>query len=226
MADFLSLNLLNLFTFYLTVAFVISTFRRLRQYRDIAHLVVTLSGRWPRVLQQIKKHWLMFLTWTTFRPTALAISLIAIQVVCTRIIWPEAQITGYDLLGEWWMLPVIVLTGAAMLAVDLYFIIRVGQIDREETERYLDEAEHWLTSWKAPVVKVFTLGFINPRKMVDTEVRKALEEGKGLLHATLWWVSLQAGLRVLFGLSLWIVWAIHPGLGRISMAFSYLAQLV
>src|ERR1700677_1090375 len=173
MDDFLKFNLLNLFTFYLTVAFVVSTFRRLRQYRDIMHLVMTLSGRWPRVLQHIKKHWLMFLTWTTFRPAALAISMILIQVVCTRLIWPGAKITGNDLFAEWWMLPGIGLSGASMVAVDLYFIIRVGRIDRIETEKYLDEAEHWLTSWKAPVVRWATLGFINPRKMVDIEVRKA-----------------------------------------------------
>ena len=138
--------------------------------------------------------------------------MIVIQVVCTRIIWPEADITGNDLTTEWWMFPGICLAGEAMLAVDLYFIIRVGRIDRVETERYLDEAEHWLTSWKAPVVRWFTLGFINPRKMVDIEVRKAMEEGKGLLHQTLWWVSLQAGLRVLFGLTLWIAWAVLPSL--------------
>ena len=48
MDDLLKFNLLHLFTFYLTVAFVLSTFRRLRQYRDIVHLVMTMSGRWPR----------------------------------------------------------------------------------------------------------------------------------------------------------------------------------
>jgi hypothetical protein len=96
-----------------------------------------------------------------------------------------------------------------MLAVDLYFIVRVGVIDRAETERYLDEAEHWLTSWKAPVIHIVTFGYINPRQMVYVEVRKAVEEGRGLLHRTLWWMSAQAGLRILYGLLLWVAWALH-----------------
>ncbi len=31
-----------------------------------------------------------------------------------------------------------------------------------------------------------------------------------MLHRNLWWMSVQAGLRVLFGLSLWFAWAVHP----------------
>lgn len=209
MGDLSRMNLINLFTFYLTVAFVIGTFRRLRQYRDIVDLARTFPGRYPRVLLQIKKHWLMFLTWSTFRPAILALSLIAVQMVCSRVIWPQAHLTLGHLLDEWWMLPLVFFSGVAMLGVDGYFIVRVGQIDRKETVRYLDEAEHWLTSWKSPVIRVFTFGYINPHRMVDVEVRKALEEGRGLLNRNLWWMSLQAGLRVIFGLSLWLSWAVN-----------------
>lgn len=210
MSDIFQLNLINLFTFYLTVAFVISTFRRLRQYRDVANLARSMPGRWPRTLQQIKKHWLMFFTWSTFRPAIAAFILIAAQMICSRIIWPSAHLTLRDLNVEWWMWPAVGLTLAAMLCVDLYFIIRVGRIDRHATEKYLDEAEHWLTSWKAPVVRILTFGYINPRKIVDLEVQKALMEGKGLLNRSLWLISAQAALRVLFGLSLWLTWAFHP----------------
>lgn len=214
MGEFAHTNLINLFTFYLTAVFALSTLRRLRQYGAIANLAKSMPGRWPRVLGQIKKHWVMFLTWSTFRPAIVAIVLIVAQMVCSRIIWPQAEINLHDLTSEWWMLPLVGLTGLIMTAVDLYFIIRVGQIDRGETERYLDEAEHWLTSWKAPAIRVVTLGFINPRRMVDTEVRKAMEESRGLLNRNLWWISLQAALRVLFGLCLWISWAVHPSIGR------------
>ena len=210
MDDFAQMNLLHLFTFYLTAVFIVGTYRRLRQYRDIAELVRTMPGRWPHVLQQIRKHWLMFLTWSTFRPAIVALCLIAAQMVCSRIIWPQAQLTPGNLLEAWWMVPLVGIAAGAMLGVDLYFVIRVGQIDRGETARYLDEAEHWLTSWKAPVIRAVTFGYINPRKIVDIEVRKAMEEGRGLLHRNLWWISVQAALRVLFGLCLWISWAVHP----------------
>jgi hypothetical protein len=214
MNDFTQLNLIVLFTFYMTAIFVVSTFRRLKQYSDIVDLARSMPGRWPRVMQQIKEHWVMFFTWSTFRPASLALFLIVVQMVCSRVIWPTAHLTIRDLLAEWWMVPFVGLSATAMVSVDLYFVIRVGHIDRGLTQKYLDEAEHWMTSWKTPVVRVFTLGFINPRKIVATEVRKAMEEGKGLLHRNLWWISIQASLRVLFGLCLWTSWAVHPAIGK------------
>src|SRR5580692_6229139 len=123
------MNLIPLFTFYLTVIFVVGTFRRLRQYRDIVNLVRSMPGRWPRVLKQIKKHWVMFFTWSTFRPAILAIVLIVVQMICSRLIWPKARLTVNDLFIVWWMIPAVGLAAAAMLSVDLYFVIRVGRID-------------------------------------------------------------------------------------------------
>lgn len=214
MQEALDLNLIHLFTFYLAAAFLLSTVRRLRQYHDVAQLAFAAPNRWPRVLEQIKGHWIMFLTWTTLRPAAIALGLLLAQMICSRMIWPTANLTLRDLLDEWWMTTLVLVALAAMLAVDLYFIIRVGTIDRSETARYLDEAEHWLTSWKAPLIKTVTLGYINPRQMVYVEVQKAVAEGRGLLHRTLWWMSAQAGLRTLYGLLLWLTWAVHPVIER------------
>jgi hypothetical protein len=129
-------------------------------------------------------------------------------MIAAKILWPTATITGNDLLNHWWLAPVLTLFAAAMLAIDGYGILRVGRIDRKETEKYLDEAEHWLSSWKAPLVKALTFGHINPRKIVDTEVRKAMEQGNTLLQSTFWWMSLQSGVRLLFGISLWLSWAL------------------
>ena len=100
----------------------------------------------------------MFLTWATLRPAAVALGLLFVQMICSRLIWPTANLTLRDLLDDWWILPPVLVAMAAMLAVDLYFIIRVGDIDRRETEQYLDEAEHWLTSWKGPLIQTITLG--------------------------------------------------------------------
>lgn len=194
--------------------FLVSTVRRLQQYHDIAQIVLAAPGRWPRVLQQIKKQWFIFMTWTTLRPAGVAVVLMLIQMVCSRIIWPQAAISLNDFWSEWWMLIPVGIAGIAMIGIDGYFIVAVGTIDREETGRYLDEAEHWLRSWKAPLISTLTFGFINPRAMVGTEVTKALQQGKGLLQRTLWWVSLQAGVRVTFGLLLWLSWALHPSLQR------------
>jgi hypothetical protein len=45
--------------------------------------------------------------------------------------------------------------------------------------------------------------------MVDDEVKKNLAELGTTVRSSLWWVSLQIALRVLFGLTLWTVWAVH-----------------
>jgi hypothetical protein len=211
MAAVLDLNLIHLFTFYLAAVFLLSTVRRLRQYHDVAQLAVAAPNRWPRVLEQLRGHWIMFMTWATLRPAAVALGLLVVQMVCSRLIWPSANLTLRGLLAEWWLLPFVLTAMAAMLAVDAYFIASVGEVGRRETEVYLDEAEHWLTSWKGPIIHLVTLGYIDPRQMVAVEVRKAVEEGRGLLHRTLWWVSAQAGLRILYGLTLWVAWAVHSG---------------
>ena len=108
----------------------------------------------------------------------------------------------------WYVVPMVLLALAPMLAVDLYFLIRVGRIDRQETAKYLDEAEHWLTSWKAPVVRFLTLGYVDPRRMVGEEVRKAMTALSDLMNRNFYWMSLQVGMRVVFGLVLWTVWAV------------------
>ena len=192
MPDFSRLNLLQAYTFYLAALFLLGTLRRLRQYHDVTALAVALPNRWPNVFRYLKHHSLMLATWTTLRPAALALGLLLVQAVCSRVIWPRARLTLPELAAEWWTIPVVAATGAAVLAVDLYFLLRVGRIDRAETEKYLDEAEHWLTSWKAPVVRWLTLGFVNPRKMVDDGVRQAVLDGGGLIRRLLWWVSVQS----------------------------------
>jgi len=43
--------------------------------------------------------------------------------------------------------------------------------------------------------------------MVSVEVQKALIEASKLINTTFWWVSAQTGLRVAFGLALWVIYA-------------------
>jgi hypothetical protein len=166
-----------------------------------------MPGRWPKLFTLVKQHHGVFLTWGTVRPAALALLLTVVNVVLSRVVFPQADISLNALLPEWWMLPALAVSAAAMLAVDGYFVVRVAAIDRADLEKYFDQAEFWLTTWKAPVVRFMTLGYVNPRRMVDLEVRKALEECSQLLNQSLYWVSLQVALRVLFGLLLWVAWA-------------------
>lgn len=203
------INLIRVFGFYLALMFLISLLRRWDVYLDTVRLVIAVRGRWPRLMERLAEHRSLLLNWAFFRPAVLSFALMVIQMVCSRVIWPRATLTAEELEQHWWSVLTIIVFVLPMLAVDLYFILRVGRFDRRETEKYLDQAETWL-GWKGPFVRAVTFGYVNPHRMVDDEVQKSLVELQRTFNSSLYWVSLQIVLRVLFGLALWTVWALHP----------------
>ncbi len=207
MAGLWDLNLIRFFEFYLAVTCLASTAMRLRQYEAVVRLVRAMPERWPRLLKLVKEHHSIFLTWATMLPALLALGLYLLHSLACRLIWPHAALTVSGLAELPVAVPIVTVLGIAMFVVDLYVTFTVGEVDRRLLERYFDQAEYWLRSWVAPVVQVFTLGYVNPRRLVTVEVRKALAEASRLLNVTLWWVSGQVGLRIAFGLSLWLAYA-------------------
>lgn len=202
------INLIRVFDFYVTLMFVISLVRRWDVYVNAVRILIGVQGRWPKLIARLSEHSSLILNWSFFRPAILALALTVVQLIVSRAIFPLAVLTGPQLQQEWWWVPVIFVPLVPMLAVDVYFVVRVGKFDHDETVKYFDQAETWL-GWKGPVVRALTLGLVNPHKMVDDEVRKSLQDYRSTLNASLWWVSVQIGLRLLFGLTLWTVWAIH-----------------
>jgi hypothetical protein len=207
MSGFWNLNLIHFFDFYLALAFLASTFMRYRQYEAIVNLVRAVPERWPRLLKLVREHHAVFLTWATVLPAVLALVLTVIQMIVSRLVWPHAQLRVSDLAKMPLAVPLVAVAGAAMFAVDLYGTFRVGKVEQQLLEGYFDQAEYWLRSWVAPVVHVFTLGYVSPRRMVRAEVQKALIEASQLLNSTLWWVSMQVSLRIAFGLAIWLTYA-------------------
>ena len=203
-----NLNLIHLFDFYLASIFLISIFMRFRQYESFMKLARAVPDRWPRLLLLVRTHHGIFLTWATVLPGFLALGLWIIHTVASRWIWPHAQLTPENLWHLGWALPLGLLVGGAMLGVDFYATFTVGKLDHALLEKYFDQAEYWLRSWVAPVVHIFTFGYLNPRRMVNDEVRKALLQVSKMLNTTLWWVTVQTGLRIAFGLVLWLTWAL------------------
>lgn len=201
-------NLIRVFDFYVTLMFVISLVRRWDVYVNAIRIMIGVRGRWPKLIARLTEHSSLILNWSFFRPAILALALTLIQLIVSRLIFPLAVLTGEQLRQEWWWVPLIFVPLLPMLAVDIYFVVRVGKFDHDETVKYFDQAETWL-GWKGPLVRVLTLGIVDPQKMVDEEVKKSLQDYRGTLNASLWWVSVQIGLRLLFGLTLWTVWAIH-----------------
>jgi hypothetical protein len=202
-----NLDLIRLFDFYLAAMFVIGSVRRYALYRTTVGIALNFPNRWPHLFNLMKSHRAILLTWRTFLPSIMTLLIWGCHTLASRLIWHPAELTIRDLAGHWIPLLIVAPLGCAMVALDTYFLIVVGVVDRPMVEAYFDQAEHWLTSWQAPVVKAFTLGFINPRRMVNDEVQKALVAAGDLLERSLYLTSLQMGLRIAFGLSLWVAWA-------------------
>jgi len=202
------LNLIRLFDFYLALMFLLSFARRWEVYWNALRILVAVRGRWPKLIHRLGEHKSLILNWSFFRPAILAFILAVVQMIASRMVWPNAVITGPQLHEEWWLVFIIFVPLVPMLAVDIYFIARVGRFDHGETVKYLDQAETWL-GWRGPLIRVFTFGVVNPTKLVDDEVKKSLSQMQTTLASSLWWVIAQTGLRLAFGLTLWTVWAFH-----------------
>ncbi|MCI0684564.1 MAG: hypothetical protein L0Y71_20825 [Gemmataceae bacterium] len=212
MDGFWHLNLIRFLDFLFAWMFFASLYRRFRQYRTIGRLAFAGPGRWPRLLQLIRQHRTIFITWKTLAPALVMLVLWGVQLTASRLVWPTASapLTGLEVrhLAEHWpALLYIVPVGAAMLAFEAWGLTVVSEIDRAEIEKYFDQAEFWLRSPAAVVVKVATFGYVNPRKMVNEEVRKALVAAGDMINYNLWWISTQTALRFAFGLALWLTWA-------------------
>jgi hypothetical protein len=213
MAWLLELRLIRFFGFYLALMFLLSTMVRLRQYGTILGLVRSMPQRWPNLLSLVKRHANIFVTWGSVLPLALLLLLFVLNYLASKWLWPQADdFTMAELMPLYPLWPVVFFFGVAMTAFDTWGLVSVTAVDRAEMEKYFDQAEYWLRSWTAPVVHFFTLGRINPRQMVAVEVRSALVSSSRILNSTLWWVVIQAGLRVAFGLSLWLSYALEPWL--------------
>jgi hypothetical protein len=211
-------RLISLFGLYLMLMFFVASYMRFSQYRTVLRLVTAVPGRWPRLFKLVRQYASIFLTWGTIAPMALSLGLIVANAIANNFIWPaaDATLTLGELVQLWPALPVVAGLCGWMLFLDLTGTFRVTRLDQQELEKHLDLAEYWLRSWTAPAVRVFTFGFVNPRKIVGVEVRKALIDVSRMLNNTLWWVSLQTGVRLLYGLSLYMTYLLSPWLRSIS----------
>lgn len=213
MNAFWSLNLIHFLDFYFAFMFIASTWRRLGQYQSVGQLVVAGPGRWPNLLKLVSEYRTIFWTWSMLLPGLLALGIWLVQMLASRFVFtnagnPDDALTIARLVEHWPALFVVAPLAVAMFGFDLYTLYLVGQFDRMQLEQYFDQAEFWLRSRTAHVVRVATFGWINPRKMVAAEVEKALVAVGDMLNFTLWWISVQMGLRVAFALSLWLTWAL------------------
>lgn len=201
-------NLIRLFDFYLAFLFLLGVYRRRSVYWDACRLAFSIVDRRKKLLTVVRTEKRELLTLETLRPVIVAVGLMVIQWLCSRLIWPQAEVPLNSLTVEWWKIVLVVAAFLPMLAVDLFFLIRIGQFDHGETEKYLDQAEQWLGGWKATAVHTLTFGVVNPKAMVQSEVKKGLQELGRTVRASMWWASVQTGLRLVFGVTIWLLWVL------------------
>ena len=206
----LDLRPIRLFSFYLAFVFCLSVVVGLQGYRAVLGVAFKFGSRWPNLLKLILEHRAVLLGWDTLRPLFVMATLIVVNSAACHLIWPSAgDFTVRQLTSLWPLVPLCAAAGLAMLAFDLVGLLGTGKIDEKQTERYFDRAEWWLRGWRVPAVRIFSLGFVNPRLIVSKEVRAALEGATGWLVQKFWWIATQAALRIGFGLSLWLGWALR-----------------
>ena len=205
MAD---LNLIRLFDFYLAAMLLLSVYRRRRVYADGVRLFLSTFSRRKKLIGTLSANRSVLLTAEVLRPVFLALGLMAMQLVCSRLLWPHANLVVGDVFDSWWQALAVVVAFGPMFAVDLYFLIRIGRFDRRETEKYLDQAETWLGSWRGAAVRVATLGYVNPARMVGEQVRQGLKEVGATVTCAMNWVAIQSACRLAFGLTVWGLWVI------------------
>ena len=54
------------------------------QYREVGRLVLTGPGRWPRLLELVHRHKMIFVTWATVLPGLSALALSVVQLIASR----------------------------------------------------------------------------------------------------------------------------------------------
>ena len=202
-----TLNLIDVFNYYLLLAFLVSTGMRIRSYRAILGLVFASPSRWPKLLALVKKHRTIFLGWPMLLAIGLALTLMLSNSLAIHLVWAPAKVTFEELWGRWLPLVAVILSGGMMLLLDCLAISRVGNFDRTALEQDLDKAESWLKSWMSPALRMVTFGFVNPRRIVGAEVQRVLVDANWILIGGMQRYSIRIGMQLAFGLSLWLTWA-------------------
>jgi hypothetical protein len=202
-----TLNLLDAFNYYLILAFFVSTGIRIRMYLAVVGVVFASPSRWPKLLELVKKHRTIFLGWPMLLNIGLAFVLMLGNSLAFHLVWASAKVSFDDLWVRWLPLAAVIIFGGLMLFLDCWGILSAREFNRQAVEENLDRAESWLKSWMAPAVRMVTLGFINPRKIVGEKVQALLVNANWKMIGGLWWMSLRMGMQLALGLSLWLTWA-------------------
>ena len=66
----------------------------------------------------------------------------------------------------------------------------------------------WRSNYNSIGIGFAAFGIVNPKRIVDTEVKKSLHNLRKMAGWAMWWSSVQCALRVAFGLTIWLIWSL------------------
>ena len=108
----MTLNLIDVFSYYLALAFVTGTVLRAHNYRAMVGLVYNSAGRWPKMRALVATHRAIFLRWPTVLPLVLTLLLTLANATASHFVWSSARVTPGDL----WAHPVALAVARPVLA--------------------------------------------------------------------------------------------------------------
>lgn len=209
--DLSQMNVMGVYERYLILTFVLSLLMRFKQYRTNISFAWQFPQRWPSVLEVVKAHKGIFLTWTTLLPVGVTLAVLLAHSLCYRLIWQAADVTPTTLGNEWYLLPFLVLVCLTMLALDLQALFSTTQTDFDEIETALSRGEYVLSSRAMVALRVGSFGLFSPKKYIENRIEESLQAVRLVLLTQLRRWSFHTAVRIAFGFLLWWAYALVNG---------------
>jgi hypothetical protein len=216
---------MSMYERYLILTFVLSVLIRFRQYQSNVRFAWQFPQQWPSVLEVIKQHSTIFLTWTTLLPVAITLGILLMHTLCYRVIWAEAAVSPAGLQSHGVVLACLIPISLWMVCLDLATLFRASQLDFAEIEKNLSKGEFALNSRAMSALRFATLGLFDPRKYVENRVADSLHGVRLALLAQLRRWSFHTAVRIAFGFLLWFGYARIRGLLSLAGFLGYAALL-
>lgn len=220
-----AINFMAAYERYLILTFVLSLMLRFRQYQNNVRFAWAVPHYWPNVLEVIKKHSSIFVTWTTILPVAITFGILLSHTVCYRLIWSEAVVTPEGLREHPVVATFLLPVSLWMIVLDVTTLFRASQMDFTEIERNLAKGEFALTSRALSALRFASFGLFNPRKLVENRVADSLHGVRLALLAQLRAWSFHTAVRISFGFLLWFGYGHLSGHIGQPLFLSYVALL-
>lgn len=199
---------MSMYERYLFAVFLLSLVIRFHQYRLNLGFAWKFPTEFPQVFDIVKQHRQLLLNWTTLYPATIALCVMLAHSLSLRLVFRGADVTPNSL-QVWWLPQLAVLIPAVCIVFcDLRALTATSSTDFEAIERDLSRGEFVLTSRSMWMVRIGTLGLVNPRRIVESRIADTLQGVRWALLRQLKAFAMQTMLRISLGLSLWLSYAL------------------